>query len=196
MIVNFGQSIFSINTISFENEGFIPIKYTGFGDDSSPPLTWEYPPEGTKSYVLVMSDLDAKDPYWGDEWKHWIVYNFPVSQKGLPENSGAKNSVNLPAGAKHGATSWWEAGILPGNYYQGPKPPTDTGAHRYVIRLFALDVPEINPFDDTGMGCSYYEVGQSMAGHVLGFADLKGKYEESFPWNLFMPAIITPHKRQ
>jgi len=38
-----------IKSAAFEENGFIPKKYTCDGSDVSPPLAWTKPPTGTKS---------------------------------------------------------------------------------------------------------------------------------------------------
>ena len=50
----------------------IPAKFTCRGtlplQDISPPLTWSEPPDGTRSFALVMDDPDAP----GGTWVHWV----------------------------------------------------------------------------------------------------------------------------
>lgn len=59
---------------AFADGSRIPVKYTGEGDDRSPPLEWTDPPEGTKAFALICDDPDA--PH--GTWDHWLVWNLPV----------------------------------------------------------------------------------------------------------------------
>ena len=43
------------------------MRYTGDGEDVSPPLAWSDPPSGTKSLALIVDDPDAPDPA-AQEW--------------------------------------------------------------------------------------------------------------------------------
>ncbi len=37
----------------------IPARYTCDGENISPPLTWDHPPDGTRSFALIVEDPDA-----------------------------------------------------------------------------------------------------------------------------------------
>jgi hypothetical protein len=52
----------TLNSLAFKQNGHIPSKYTCEGEDVSPPLAWEGVPDGAKSLVLIIDDLDAPDP--------------------------------------------------------------------------------------------------------------------------------------
>ena len=56
----------------FENNGFIPSKYTCDGDDVNPPLRIEGIPKGTQSLALIVDDPDAPMGTW-DHWVVWIM---------------------------------------------------------------------------------------------------------------------------
>ncbi len=60
----------------------IPKKYTGEGEDVSPPLAWSGLPEGTKELALICDDPDAPR---AEPWVHWVIYKLPADAKGLPE---------------------------------------------------------------------------------------------------------------
>ena len=57
----------------------IPSKYTSI----NPHLHWTSGPESTKSYALIMHDIDLGTI-------HWMLYNIPTSMTELPE---MKNGV-------------------------------------------------------------------------------------------------------
>src|SRR3989344_7606278 len=49
----------SLSSSAFETGNTIPSEYTCDADEVSPPLSVAGAPEGTRSFVLVMEDLDA-----------------------------------------------------------------------------------------------------------------------------------------
>ena len=44
---------------AFEDGQLIPRRYSGDGEDVSPPLAWSDPPAGTKSFALIGDDPDV-----------------------------------------------------------------------------------------------------------------------------------------
>lgn len=80
-----------ITSPAFENNGYIPSKYTCDGTDSNPPLLIENVPAKAKSLALIVDDPDAP----GGVWVHWVLWNIPAETKEIKENS-------VPAGAKQG----------------------------------------------------------------------------------------------
>ncbi|MDO5155969.1 MAG: YbhB/YbcL family Raf kinase inhibitor-like protein [Eubacteriales bacterium] len=73
-----------IKSKSFENNGMIPKKHTGFGEDISPELMLNDIPDDTVSLAIVMDDLDVP---FRDSFTHWIIWNIPkaeIIQEGLP----------------------------------------------------------------------------------------------------------------
>jgi Raf kinase inhibitor-like YbhB/YbcL family protein len=153
----------TLSSAAFAPNTTIPKKYTCEGDDVSPPLVWSGLPDGTKSLVLVVDDPDAPDPAAPrTTWVHWVLYDIPPTATGLPE--GLRTGP-LPAGARDGLNDWKRVG------YGGPCPPI--GRHRYVHRLYALDVQ----LGDLGRP-DRSAVERAMAGHVLAKAELVGTYEK------------------
>ena len=61
----------SVESPAFENNKFIPAKYTCDGDDVNPPLVIKGIPEEAKTLVLIVDDPDAPM----GTWNHWIVWN-------------------------------------------------------------------------------------------------------------------------
>lgn len=146
---------FKISSNAFDNESTIPVKYTCDGDDISPELTWQDPPENTKSFVLIMDDPDAPR----GTWVHWVLFNIPVDVNHLKENID-----QLPNGTLSGNNSWNRQG------YGGPCPPDKM--HRYFFKLYALDAKL-----DLPAGSDKAAVEKAMQGHILGNAELMGKYD-------------------
>lgn len=145
----------------------IPKKYTGEGEDVSPPLEWSNLPEGTEQLALICDDPDAprKDP-----WVHWILYKIPAEAKGLPEGVEAVANPKKAPGAVQGENSWPEGENLG---YRGPMPPPGK-PHRYFFRLYALDQPLDAPPE-----LAKDELLEKISGHVIGQGQLMGTYQRT-----------------
>lgn len=154
---------FNLQSSAFNDSNPIPSKYTCDSINVSPPLSWQFVPAGTQSFVLIMDDPDAP----GGTWDHWIVYDIPASITSLPENTGASGDGNLPLGARHGTNSWNDNNT----YYRGPCPPLGTGTHRYFFKLYSLSVEQLNP-----AGTSKAEIEVAMAGKILDQVEIMGTY--------------------
>ncbi len=153
----------SLKSSAFKNGDFIPRRYTGEGEDVSPPLTWSHVPEGTHEFVLICEDPDAP----GEEpFVHWIVYNLSPNSTLIPEGLTAKPRVEAPIRADQGVNSFGNIG------YGGPMPPEGHGKHRYFFKLYALDTELGVP-----PGASKAEVLRAMSNHVIAEATLVGTYE-------------------
>ena len=153
-----GDSIMRLSSPAFANTETIPDRFTCKGSDISPALAWEALPEGTKSLVLIFDDPDAPM----GTWVHWVAYYIPAERKGLPEDV-PKNRDEIAGGGLQGTNSWGRIG------YGGPCPPS--GTHRYYFRLYALDARlALKP------GATKVQVTAAMKDHVLGEAELMGRY--------------------
>ncbi|HEX5036161.1 MAG TPA: YbhB/YbcL family Raf kinase inhibitor-like protein [bacterium] len=139
----------------------IPKKHTCDGEDLSPPLDWEGAPAGTKAFALIVDDPDAP----AGTWVHWVIYDIPGDAKGLDEGLAKTETT---AGAKQGMS--WGVDRFSKLGYSGPCPPPGT-PHRYRFKLAALDAPLGLPHKATK-----FDVEKAMKGHVLGQAQLTGKY--------------------
>jgi Raf kinase inhibitor-like YbhB/YbcL family protein len=150
---------------AFEQGTSIPAKHACTGDpasslkDVSPALAWGEPPAGTRSFALIMDDLDSA----GGIWVHWVLFNIPASARGLEESIGA--NPTLDDDSVSGANSWGSTG------YGGPCP--SSGTHRYVFKLYALDdILAIEP------GATKGELEKAMVGHILAQAELMGTFTQ------------------
>ena len=150
-----------LRSSAFEQEGNIPREFTCEGRNISPELSWNGVPAGTKTFALVMHDPDA--PVSGG-FTHWVVYNIPASVDHLPEH--VPNQDAVPGGGVQAKNDSGKYG------YMGPCPPS--GVHRYYFRLYALDVNL-----DSGAGSSKEALEKAMKGHVLGQAELLGRYQRT-----------------
>lgn len=150
----------------------IPDKCTCHGQDVSPELAWKAAPSGTRSYVLIVTDRDAR--FGGvagyllhlltGYFVHWLVYDVPAGRSELPE--ALPKQPSLPDGTEQGQNDFEKTG------YGGPCPP-EGRAHRYLFELFALDSRLSLP-----AGATEKQVRSAMAGHVLAKGELTGFYPE------------------
>ena len=102
---------------------------------------------------------------------HWVVAKIPAIQTSLPKDAGAV--VPKGDGKQKKEKEFVEGKNSWGNtYYDGPLPPKGSGTHRYVFRLYALDV-ELK----VKKGVSKKDLLEKMKKHVLGEATLMGTYE-------------------
>jgi Raf kinase inhibitor-like YbhB/YbcL family protein len=147
-----------LTSSAFKEGETIPVKYTGEGDDISPPLKWNKPPEGTKSFVIICDDPDAPMGVWD----HWVLYNIKPSVTDLSE--GVAKEADLPDGSIQGKNSSGKTG------YNGPMPPKGK-AHRYFFRIYALDT-----LLKLEAGVNKNSVIKAMEGHILAEGQLMGKY--------------------
>ena len=138
----------------FKNAGTIPAQYTCRADNVSPPLNIVNPPAETKSFALIMHDPDAPV---GD-FVHWVVWDIQPATHTIPANG-------LPVGARQGVNDFKN------NAYGGPCPPPQTGTHRYIFELYALDTSLALGSDTTRNVLE-----DSMQGHILQKAELIGTF--------------------
>jgi Raf kinase inhibitor-like YbhB/YbcL family protein len=136
----------------FQNNAFIPSKYTADGEDINPPLEISEIPQDAKTLVLIVDDPDAPARIW----THWILFNIPIINK-INENS-------VPLSAVQGLNDFK---VLK---YKGPSPPS--GTHRYFFKLYALDT-KLNLPD----GSKKSEIENAMRNHILAKAELIGLYK-------------------
>lgn len=153
-----GTVAFALQTSAFSPGGTIPKKYTCDASDVSPELTWTSAPAGTQAFALIVDDPDAP----AGTWTHWIAWDIPSSVTKLAE--GTPKNETLTDGTRQGKNDFKKVG------YNGPCPPPGT-PHRYFFRLYALGAKL-----DVKTGASRSELESAMKGHVVGQAEMMGKY--------------------
>jgi Raf kinase inhibitor-like YbhB/YbcL family protein len=138
----------------FQNGQAIPVQYTCDGADQMPVLRWSDPPQGTKSFALVIDDPDAPS----GTFRHWGVFDIPA------------NARSLGTGQKIGTEVTNDFG-KPG--YGGPCPPKGHGPHHYHFKLFALNADRL----DIGPGAKVADVESAAQRHAIAHGELIGTYE-------------------
>jgi Raf kinase inhibitor-like YbhB/YbcL family protein len=153
----------SLTSEAFAEGANIPLQYSAYGDEVTPPLSWSGLPEGTVTLALILDDPDdGATPY-----VHWVLYNIPPSAGGLPKGlvgEGALTSPESLAGTVQGLNNRRSP------TYYGPEPRRGP-AHRYRFNLYALSVqPNLAP------GLNAAQLREAMEGNILGQTTLTGMF--------------------
>ena len=143
--------VLQVSSPSFNNNEYIPQKFSCEGDNISPALSIKNIPPKTASLALIVEDPDAPK----GTVTHWIAWNIDssgdISEKSTQGIQGKNTRGN--------------------NGYMGPCPPN--GVHHYHFKVYALDkkleLPE---------GSTKQELESAMKDHILGAGELVGLYEK------------------
>jgi Raf kinase inhibitor-like YbhB/YbcL family protein len=147
---------------SFSADGDIPTAFTCKGAGASPEVSWEATPENAQSYVLIVTDWDGPSPSFRlGNFTHWILYNVPqaVHEVKSTVTAAELNQAKIETGNNSSDAA----------AYTPPCPPM--GKHRYVFRVYALDVAQIHPTSRERQA-----VFEAMKGHVLAYGEIVGRF--------------------
>ncbi len=140
----------------------IPAKYTCDGADISPPLRIQKISSKAKTIAVILDDPDA--PL--GTFTHWIIWNIPAQEKVyIPEGLPKEGKISDPIEAVQGINDFRKTG------YNGPCPPPGK-AHRYYIRVYALDT-----YLNLKAGANRAELEKAMRGHILAEGSTYGMYQ-------------------
>ncbi|HWA23120.1 MAG TPA: YbhB/YbcL family Raf kinase inhibitor-like protein [Caulobacterales bacterium] len=160
----------------------------------SPAVQWTPGPPGTQSYVLIMTDVDVPADLTlinrpgvilGEDTPrmslvHWLLIDIPANITRLER--GVESDGYRAPGLPVGKTSHGVRGANAYTYffpkdsplasvrggYDGPCPPrNDTRPHRYITRIYALDIPTL------GLEGVFFadEVERKLRDHVLAMGE-------------------------
>jgi Raf kinase inhibitor-like YbhB/YbcL family protein len=110
------------------------------GQNISPALNWTEPPEGTKSFALMVHDPDA--PTGGAGIWHWVVINIPASAHSIEQGAGTGDGAKLPPGSRQINNDY--LGFLNSPGWGGPCPPKGSKPHSYNFTLYAVKVEKLD----------------------------------------------------
>jgi Raf kinase inhibitor-like YbhB/YbcL family protein len=129
--------------------------------NTSPQLSWEGAPEGTKSYVVTCFDPDAPTPsgFW-----HWNLVDLPADVTSLDAGAVAGD---LPGKAFHVRNDAGDAG------FTGAAPPQGDHPHRYFFVVHAVGEDTLGVDADA----SNAVVSFNLAFKTLGRAIIHGTYQ-------------------
>jgi Raf kinase inhibitor-like YbhB/YbcL family protein len=160
------QGVFTLTSPDFKDGTRMPVKNAGnnksnpncVGENVSPTLSWANPPEGTKSYALLMFDPEGRPP---GGVSHWVAYDIPVSVTGFAEGEVSKPSDKYVGGV----------GTAKLSTYTGPCTPA-VAPHHYTFTLMATDL------DPSALqaGMTRDELIKALDGHVKGATGLIGTF--------------------
>jgi len=139
-------------------DGRVPKECTCDGEDQSPVLSWQAPPDKTEALALTVTDPDAP----GGTFTHWVLYNLPANTNSLP--AGVPRQGQLANGSRQGKTDFGKVG------YYGPCPPPGK-PHRYVFTIYALDAKLEVP-----AGAPHAQLESAIEGHILAHGELTARY--------------------
>ena len=144
---------FTATTPAFADGQPVPQQFTCDGTDALPPISVSDPPDGTRSFAVIMDDPDAPKR----TFTHWLAYDIPADGDALRATAGKtlKNDFGRQG-------------------YGGPCPPPGHGAHRYYFTVYAVDVPALDVSGD-----SRGDLEGALKAHTLGKARFMGRYERA-----------------
>jgi Raf kinase inhibitor-like YbhB/YbcL family protein len=158
-----------LSTPAFPDGGVIPNRHTQVQQAErgiSPQLVWTNAPAATQSFVVHMRDPEVARNRTTDDQVHWLVWNIPATEKGLPE--GVPEGAQLPNGLRQISAS--------GAVYRGPGAPASGPMHHYTFEVYALDTKI-----DMAPGADAWETRRNlfkaMDGHVIGKAVMVGLFK-------------------
>jgi len=170
-LTNCGKKTFELQSSAFKNNERIPDKYCHGGvagrENISLPFNWVNPPEGARSFALVMHM-----PYYDLKSINWAVFNIPADCNSIDENASGNN---MPAGSVE-LKNRWRTQRTQG--YYGPEPergPIERETH-YIATIYALNTAVTL---NTGEYKSDWEIDNILAGKVIAKAEITGTYSIS-----------------
>lgn len=144
---------FTVTSPAFADGQPVPKEFTCDGNDAPPAMTVADPPQGTKSFAVIVDDPDAPK----GTFTHWLAYDVPTDGSTLRGTAG--KTLKNDFGRKG---------------YGGPCPPPGDGAHRYYFNVYAVDVPALDV-----SGGSRNDLEAALEGHTLAKARFMGQYERT-----------------
>lgn len=144
---------------AFDDGGMIPLRHSKEGENLAPAIEWSEPPSGTRSFALLCEDPDAPSGVF----THWMIWDIPGDATSVAEGF-TPGRIGIT-----GLNDFGEEG------YGGPLPPKGHGPHRYIFKVYALDMKRIPLMH----GARRAEFERALWGHVIEETSVMGKYERT-----------------
>ena len=162
------QGVFTLSSSNFKDGERLALKNAGnnkanpncLGENVSPALSWANPPDGTKSYALLMFDPEGRPP---GGVSHWVAYGIPVAVTGFAEGEVSRPSDKYVGGI----------GTNKFSTYTGPCTPAGP-SHHYTFTLIATDL------EPTALqpGLTRDELIKALEGHAKSATGLIGLFSK------------------
>ena len=162
------QGVFTLTSPNFKDGERLAVKNAGnnksnpncVGENVSPALNWTNPPEGTKSFAILVFDIDGRPP---GGVSHWVAYGIPASVTGFAEGEVSKVGDKYIGGQS----------LMKLPHYSGPCTPPGP-PHHYIFTLMATDL------EPTGMkeGMTRDDLIKALDGHAKGAVSLVGIFSK------------------
>lgn len=149
------QGTFTLQSKDIGGQATMTEEFDGFGctgKNTSPQLSWENAPEGTKSFAITMYDPDAPT---GSGWWHWVVFDIPSNTNEFVTNAGNVSAKLVPEKVIQSITDYGSKG------YGGPCPPEGHGLHEYIITVHALSTETLGLDENTNAAVVGYYLGNN-----------------------------------
>lgn len=131
------------------------------GKNVSPDIAWHDAPAGTRSFAILMYDVDGQ---WGAGVSHFVAYNIAPTRSELKEGEATAGTGFTGGKGTRGNAN-----------YIGPCPPRGDGPHHYVITVLATDLaPSLAP------GLTRDEFLAKASGHFLASATIGGLFARAY----------------
>jgi phosphatidylethanolamine-binding protein (PEBP) family uncharacterized protein len=139
----------------------LPTEITRSGAGTSPELHWTGAPAGTKSFVILLQDLN-------NGTAHWILWNIPATFTTLAANVDQTTATPAtPAGSQQCGKGTDAATT---NGYYGP----GAACNVYEFMVYALSTATFSPTSDTDQEAVRTQL-QALGASILGTASLRGR---------------------
>jgi len=135
----------------------------GGGTSTSPALAWSGAPAATKSYVIILSDVDN----WSHAGlaAHWIAYGISAGVSAIPAGFASQTPAQFVAGANFsGQTD-----------FRGYCPPKGDAPHHYVYTVLATDLVP----DALAPGLTRDALTLALKGHTLAGSSIVVRYAQA-----------------